>query len=33
LGHYRMGGTLIVHSKEDFDSWLSEMQIEAEDDE
>ncbi|HIF37709.1 MAG TPA: cytochrome c oxidase subunit II [Gemmatimonadetes bacterium] len=33
LGHYRMGGTLIVHSKEDFDIWLSEMQIEAEDDE
>ena len=33
LGHYRMGGTLIVHSKEDFASWLSEMQIEAEDDE
>ena len=31
LGHYRMGGTLIVHSREDFDNWLSEMQMEAED--
>ncbi len=32
LGHYRMGGTVIVHSQADFQDWLAEQQAEAEDD-
>jgi len=32
LGHYRMGGTVIVHSQADFQNWLAEQQAEAEDD-
>lgn len=32
LGHYRMGGTVIVHSQSDFQDWLADQQGEAEDD-
>ena len=32
LGHYRMGGTVIVHSQADFQDWLAERQAEAEGD-
>jgi len=32
LGHYTMGGTVIVHSQADFQDWLAEQQAEAEDD-
>ena len=32
LGHYRMGGTVIVHSEADFQNWLAEQQAQAEDD-
>ncbi|HIF08206.1 MAG TPA: cytochrome c oxidase subunit II [Gemmatimonadetes bacterium] len=32
LGHYRMGGTVIVHSQADFQNWLAEQQAAAEDD-
>ncbi len=32
LGHYRMGGTVIVHSQADFQDWLEGQQAAAEDD-
>ena len=32
LGHYRMGGTVIVHSQADFQDWLAEQQAEVGDD-
>ena len=32
LGHYTMGGTVVVHSQADFQDWLAEQQAEAEDD-
>ena len=32
LGHYTMGGTVIVHSQADFQDWLESQQAEAEDD-
>lgn len=32
LGHYTMGGTVIVHSQADFQDWLAEQQAAAEDD-
>ena len=32
LGHYRMGGTVIVHSQAGFQDWLAEQQAEAGDD-
>ena len=32
LGHYTMGGTVIVHSQADFQDWLAERQAAAEDD-
>jgi len=32
LGHYTMGGTVIVHSQADFQDWLESRQAEAEDD-
>ena len=32
LGHYRMGGRVIVHSQADFQNWLAEQQAAAEDD-
>jgi cytochrome c oxidase subunit 2 len=32
LGHYTMGGTIIVHSQADFQDWLADQQAEAEDD-
>jgi cytochrome c oxidase subunit 2 len=32
LGHYRMGGTVTVHSEAEFQNWLSEQQAAAEDD-
>jgi len=32
LGHYTMGGTVIVHSQADFQAWLAERQAAAEDD-
>ena len=32
LGHYRMGGTVTVHSAAEFQNWLSEQQAAAEDD-
>ena len=30
LGHYRMGGTVVVHSEADFQNWLAEQQAQAE---
>ncbi len=32
LGHYTMGGTVIVHTQADFQTWLAEQQAAAEDD-
>jgi cytochrome c oxidase subunit 2 len=32
LGHYTMGGTVIVHSQADFQDWLADQQAAAEDD-
>ena len=32
LGHYTMGGTVIVHSQADFQDWLAQQQAAAEDD-
>jgi cytochrome c oxidase subunit 2 len=32
LGHYTMGGTVIVHTEADFQDWLAEQQAAAEDD-
>ncbi len=32
LGHYRMGGDVIVHTQADFQDWLAERQAAAEDD-
>ncbi len=32
LGHYTMGGTVIVHTQADFQNWLAEQQTAAEDD-
>ena len=32
LGHYTMGGTVLVHSQADFQDWLAEQQAAAEDD-
>jgi len=32
LGHYTMGGTVIVHSEADFQDWLAQQQAAAEDD-
>jgi cytochrome c oxidase subunit 2 len=31
LGHYTMGGTIIVHSQADFQDWLADQQAQAED--
>ena len=33
LGHYRMKGTVIVHSQSDFQSWLADQQVVAGEDE
>ena len=32
LGHYTMGGTVIVHTQADFQNWLADQQAAAEDD-
>ena len=32
LGHYTMGGTVVVHTQADFQNWLAEQQTAAEDD-